>query len=84
MRVAVMRTYQTIVLNPARSTLREPVRFFFTLIVAPMLVVILGLIVGNDPSPENDGQGVVDATLLAFAVLVMAIKGVLTSPVSQL
>ncbi|MBM7460204.1 ABC-2 type transport system permease protein [Rhodococcus coprophilus] len=58
--------------------------FFFTLIFAPMLMVILGLIFGNDPSPEFGGRGFVAATLPAYASLVVAIMGVLTLPVSQL
>lgn len=79
-----MRTFKTLVLTLARSTLREPVGLFFTLIFAPMLVVILGLIFGNDPKPEFGGQGYVDATLPAYASLVMAIMGVLLLPVNQL
>ncbi len=61
-----MHTYRTLVLTLARSTLREPVGLFFTLIFAPLLVVILGLIFGNDPKPEFGHQGFVDATLPAF------------------
>ena len=79
-----MRTYRTLGLTLARSTLREPVGFFFTLIFAPMLAVILGLIFGNNPAPEFGGRGFVDATLPAYAALVMAIMGVLTLPVNQL
>lgn len=79
-----MRTYRTLVITFARSTLREPVGLFFTLIFAPMLVVILGLIFGNDPTPEFGDRGYVDATLPAYASLVMAIMGVLLLPVAQL
>lgn len=52
-----MRTYRTLVSTLARSILREPVGLFFTLIFAPMLVVILGLIFGNDPTPEFGDRG---------------------------
>lgn len=79
-----MRTYRTLVSTLARSILREPVGLFFTLIFAPMLVVILGLIFGNDPTPEFGDRGYIDATLPAYASLVMAIMGVLTLPVNQL
>lgn len=79
-----MHTYRTLVATLARSTLREPVGLFFTLIFAPMLVVILGLIFGNDPKPEFGDRGYIDATLPAYASLVMAIMGVLTLPVNQL
>lgn len=79
-----MRAYVTLTAAFARSTLREPVGLFFTLIFAPMLVVILGLIFGNDPTPEFGGRGFVEATLPAYASLVVAIMGVLLMPVAQL
>lgn len=79
-----MHTYRTLVGTLARSALREPVGLFFTLIFAPMLVVVLGLIFGNDPTPEFGDRGYIDATLPAYASLVMAIMGVLTLPVNQL
>src|SRR5699024_417116 len=80
----LMRTYRTLIVTFARSTLREPVGLFFSLIFAPMLVLILGLVFGNDPNPDFGGQGYIGATLPAFASLVMAIMGVMIVPVAQL
>ena len=79
-----MRTYRTLIVTFARSTLREPVGLFFSLIFAPMLVLILGRVFGNDPNPDFGGQGYIGATLPAFASLVMAIMGVMIVPVAQL
>lgn len=61
-----MRAYQTLVITLGRSMLREPVGLFFTLIFPPLLVAILGTIFGNDPTPQFDGKGFVDATLPAL------------------
>ena len=79
-----MRAYRTLVITLARSMLREPVGLFFTLIFPPLLVVILGTIFGNDPTPQFDGKGFVDATLPAMSSLVVAIMGILMLPVMQL
>ncbi|CAM2864130.1 ABC transporter permease [Actinomyces slackii] len=67
-----------------RSSLREPAGLFFTLIFAPMLVIIFGLIFGNDPAPQFGGRGFVDAVLPACACLVVAMTGVMLLPVAQL
>jgi len=79
-----MRAYRTLVATLARSSLREPVGLFFSLIFAPMLVLILGLVFGNDPKPEFGNRGYIDASLPAFASLVLAIMGVMVLPVNQL
>lgn len=79
-----MRGYTQLTLALARSTLREPVGFFFAIIFSPALVIILGLIFGNDPTPEFGGVGYIDKTLPAFASLVLAILGVMIMPQQQL
>ncbi len=79
-----MRAYRTLVATLARSSLREPVGLFFSLIFAPMLVLILGLVFGNDPKPEFGNRGYIDSSLPAFASLVLAIIGVMVLPVNQL
>ena len=79
-----MRAYRTLVATLARSSLREPVGLFFSLLFAPMLVLILGLVFGNDPKPEFGNRGYIDSSLPAFASLVLAIMGVMVLPVNQL
>lgn len=79
-----MKQYCALTLTLARSMLREPAGLFFTVIFAPMLVLVLGLIFSNDPSPAFGGKGFVEATLPATACLVAAITGTMVLPVSQL
>lgn len=47
-------------------------------------MLALGVIFGNDPRPEFGGRGFLDATLPAFASLVLAMTGVLQVPVAML
>ncbi|WP_166353421.1 ABC transporter permease [Phytoactinopolyspora limicola] len=79
-----MTGYRVLTVTLFRSLTREPVGLFFSFIFAPVLVLILGGIFGNDPRPEFDGQGYIEANLPAFTSLVLAIIGVMVLPVNQL
>lgn len=79
-----MTTYAILTSTLFRTRLREPVGLFFSFIFAPSLVLILGLIFGNDPNPQFGGRGYIDATLPAFASVVLALTGLLILPVNQL
>lgn len=79
-----MRAYPRLTASLALSLLREPVGFSFTLVFAPVLVLVLGLIFGNEPTPEFGGVGYITKTLPAFASLVLAIVGVMIMPQQQL
>lgn len=63
-----------------RRTLREPASAFFMIAFAPLLAVLLGLIFGNDPSPAFGGRGYLDANLVSFAAVVVAIVGFVLVP----
>ena len=78
------RTFATLLVMLTRSTLREPIGLFFTLILAPLLVAVLGVLFGNDPSPQFGGRGFMDATLPACACLVMGMTGIIILPTNQL
>lgn len=78
-----MRSYRTLTTTLFLSRLREPVGLFFALAFAPLMVLILGTIFGNDPNPDFGGQGYIDATLPAFASLVLAITGIMFMPVNN-
>ena len=78
------RTFATLLVMLTRSTLREPVGLFFTLILAPLLVAVLGVLFGNDPSPQIGGRGFMDATLPACACLVVGMTGIIILPTNQL
>ena len=55
---------------------------FFTLIYAPMLLVIFGFIWGNEPTPFFGGLGFVDAMLPAYIGLVIVTVGLMSVPIS--
>lgn len=79
-----MKKYRGLVQALWRSQRRDPVGLFFSVAFAPVLVIALGLIFGNEPRPEFGGQGFLDGTLPAFASVVLAMVGVLQVPIALL
>lgn len=79
-----MKGYGALTATLLRSLLREPVGFFFSVVFAPALVLILGLIFDNGPDPSFGGRSFIEATLPAFPSLVLAMTGVLLVPVNHL
>lgn len=67
-----------------KSQLREPVGFFFIIIFSPMLLLILGLIFGNDPKPEFGGHGFIDNMLPGVTIMSIIMIGVSAVPQNQL
>ncbi len=58
--------------------LREPLAAFFTLLFPLLLLALFGGIFGNAPVPEYGGFGFVDASVPAYAVLVIATSAFLS------
>lgn len=75
-----MRGYRALAVALAKSQLREPVGFFFLLIFPPGLLLVLGLIFGNDPAPEFGGRGFVDQMLPGLTVIALLIVGIMVVP----
>ena len=46
---------------------REYIALFFSIIFCPMLLVIFGMVYGNDPSPIFNGQGTIDVMIPSFS-----------------
>jgi ABC-2 type transport system permease protein len=64
-----------------KRALREPAAVFFMVAFAPLFVVVMGVVFGNDPRPEFDGEGYLEANLASFTSIVIAIAGFLMIPV---
>lgn len=79
-----MRGYGRLMTALFRSQLREPIGFFFLLVFAPVVLVILGLIFGNEPTPQFGMRGPVDNMLPGLTVISILIIGVLSVPQNQL
>jgi len=60
---------------------REPVATFFTIAFAPLLLVLFGLIYGNEPNELFDGRGSMDVTVPAYIGLVIVTVGLIGIPV---
>lgn len=74
-----MKAYTTLVTTRIRSLMREPVDVFFSLLFAPGLVLILGLVFNR--LPENPfGQNYVETVATATPTLVLAITAVIMVP----
>lgn len=78
-----MKAYRALLTALWRSQRRDPVGLFFSFAFAPCLVLALGTIFGNEARPEFGGLGFLDATLPAFASLVLAMTGVLQLPLAM-
>jgi len=64
-----------------KRTLRDPAAVFFTLAFAPFFAVVMGLIFGNEPDPQFGGLGYMDANLVNFSAIVVAIAGIVLVPI---
>lgn len=61
---------------------REYIALFFSIIFCPMLLLIFGMVYGNEPSEMFGGQGTVDVMLPSFVGLVFAGTGFISLPVA--
>jgi ABC-2 type transport system permease protein len=67
----------------AKLYLREPMAAFFTLLFGPAMLVLLGSIFGNEPSPATGGLGYLDQAVPGYAAMIIAIVGLTAVPISS-
>lgn len=72
-----MRGLKQLILVGVKLYLREPAAAFFTLAFGPMLLLLFGMIYGNEPSPLFGGYGSVDVSVPAYAAMIIASVGLL-------
>lgn len=76
-----MKAFRKLTVVQVKRTMREPLAVFFMIAFAPMFAASMGFIFGNDPVPEFDGRGYLDANLVSFTAFVVAIVGFIVVPV---
>ncbi|MBE0476698.1 MAG: ABC transporter permease [Coriobacteriia bacterium] len=76
-----MRAYLKLTGALAKLYLRDPAGAFFTLAFAPLFVLFIGAIAGNDPEPSLSGMGYLDANLPVFAAIVVGMVGLFSVPI---
>lgn len=64
-----------------RLYVREPIATFFTVALAPLLLVLFGFIYGNEPNEMFGGRGSMDVTVPAYIGLVIVTVGLIGIPI---
>jgi ABC-2 type transport system permease protein len=78
-----MRALWKLTLVGAKLYLREPVAAFFTIVYAPMMLVLFGSIYGNAPSPLFGGRGTMDISVPAYIGLIIVTVGLMSVPIGM-
>jgi len=81
MNATPMRGLFPLTISQATLYLREPMATFFTILFAPLLLVLFGLIYGNEPNAMFGGRGSMDVTVPAYIGLVIVTIGLIGLPI---
>ncbi len=76
-----MRNFFKLAVVQTRLYLREPMAVFFTLLMGPMLLVMMGFIFGSAPRPELNGLSQMDISVPSYMALIIGITGLTSIPV---
>jgi len=77
-----MRGFLQLTWTDIRLYFREPIGTFFTIAFPPLIVVLFGVIYGNDPMPLFGGRGSMDVSMPAYTAMVLGIVGFMSIPIS--
>ncbi len=77
-----MRGLWTLTKVQAKVYLREPLSAFFTLLLAPLVLILFGFIYGNDPLPELGNRGSMDISVPAYTGMIVGTVGLMGVPIS--
>jgi ABC-2 type transport system permease protein len=70
-----MRGFGKLLAAQMKLYLREPAATFFTIVFAPMLLLLFGTIYGNKPNPFFGGRGMVDVSVPSYIGLIIVSVG---------
>jgi len=77
-----MRGFLRLASTDIRLYLREPISIFFTIAFAPLIVVLNGVIFGNEPTAAFGGYGAMDLAMPAYTAIILGIVGFMAIPVN--
>ena len=77
-----MRGFARLTWAHVKLCAREPVGMFFTIAFPPLLLVLFGVIYGNEPSAMFGGRGSMDVSIPAYTALVLGVVGFIGIPVT--
>ncbi len=76
-----MSTFVKLATIQTKLYMREPMAVFFTLVLGPMMLVLMGFIFGNTPQVQLGGLSQMDISVPCFSALVIGITALSTVPV---
>ena len=76
-----MRAFVKLTLVHVKLYLREPLGVFFTLLFAPLLMFVIGLVSGNEPDPQTGGTRYLDYAMPAYAGIIIGLVGLTAVPI---
>jgi ABC-2 type transport system permease protein len=76
-----MRAFWKLLFVQAKLFLREPIAAFFTIVFAPMMLVLFGTIYGNTPTPMFGGKGTVDVSVPAYIAMIIVCVALISLPI---
>jgi ABC-2 type transport system permease protein len=77
-----VRGLKKLILVQIKLYLREPAATFFTIVFAPMLLLLFGAIYGNKPNPFFGGKGMVDVSVPSYIALIIVSVGFMGIPIA--
>jgi ABC-2 type transport system permease protein len=77
-----MRGLWRLVVVELKLYLREPAATFFTIVFAPMLLLLFGTIYGNKPNPFFGGRGMVDVSVPSYIAIIIISVGFMGIPIA--
>jgi len=77
-----MRALWKLTVVQAKLFLREPIGAFFTLLFAPLVLILFGFIYGNDPEPLFGGRGSMDISVPAYTGMIVGTVGLMGVPIT--
>ena len=76
-----MRTFWKLAWVQAKLYLREPLSVFFTLLLGPLLLLLFGLIFGNEPQEMFGGYGHLDISVPTYTAVIIGITALTAVPI---
>lgn len=76
-----MNAFAKLLTVQTKRVLREPAAVIFMVAFGPVFAVVMGLIFGNDARPGFGGRGYLDANLVSFTGILVAIGSFVLVPV---
>jgi len=76
-----IRALRKLTIVQTKLYLREPVSVFFTLLFAPLMLIMMGFVFGNSPESMFGGRGQLENNVPAYAAIIIGVVGLITVPI---